>query len=464
MQYKNVLCIYPHKREMRAIGFLPPLGLEYVASAIEDTVETVKIIDLRHEDRPLDSFIDKKTDLVLISYNWDVENDFVEETIRSIPDHIAVVVGGRHATENAKELLEAIPRIDGIARGDGEELAKELVQNGISREIAGLSFRENGTIVHNPNRVLVSPNKSFFPNRKLRRYKYVVAREGFKTDVQVDLMLGSRGCPYNCKFCDFKFNPLGEKRKWAVRTPESVVAEIKTIEAGVVAFADDIFTANMDWVERVCDLLITEGIKKKYVINTRLEVAKRPDVLKKMYQAGFMGFLIGIESTQDKTLASMDKGFDRAKIKEYFSVLRQFRFIYHCYFIIGNIGESREEIMEIAPFAHELGVDTLGLSILRASKYSPLKDMLKDHHDYHIDKDSGKIYSDRLSVEELNQIRRDIHSSFYNVSVISGIFRKAVLHRLLTLGRVFDIIQIIIKKKIKKRAKKRAMRMGYAAK
>lgn len=461
MPYKNILCVYPYKREMRALGFFPPLGLEYVASAIEDTVETVKIIDLRREDRPVTSFMDNDTDLVLISYNWNVENDFVEETIRSIPGDIAVVVGGRHATENAGELLEAISRIDGIARGDGEELARELVQKGISRDIAGLSFRERGRIVHNPNRVLASPKNGFYPNRKLRKYKYMVGRDGIQTKVQVDLMLGSRGCPYNCKFCDFKFNPLGQKRPWAVRTPESVVEEIKTIEAGVIAFADDIFTANMNWVEEVCDLLIKKGIKKKYIINTRLEVAKRPDVLKKMYRAGFMGFLIGIESAQDKTLASMAKGFDRAKIKAYFSVLRQFKFFYHCYFIIGNIGESREEIMDIAPFAHELGVDTLGLSILRASKYSPLKDMVADHPDYHIDEDSGKIYSDSLSLEALNQIRRDIHVSFYRLPVISRILQKLLLHRFLTFARAFDLFRIIVNRKIKKRAKKRALRLRH---
>ena len=41
------------------------------------------------------------------------------------------------------------------------------------------------------------------------------------------------------------------------------MAEIKTIEADVIGFADDIFTADMDWVERVCDLIIKEGIKKE---------------------------------------------------------------------------------------------------------------------------------------------------------------------------------------------------------
>jgi len=42
--------------------------------------------------------------------------------------------------------------------------------------------------------------------------------------------------------------------------------------------------------------------------------------------------------------------------------LRQFNFIYHCYFIIGNIGETKDEMLDIVNFSHELSVDTLGLS------------------------------------------------------------------------------------------------------
>ena len=59
MGYKNAICIYPYKRELKRVGFLPPIGLEYVASAIEDIVESVKIIDLRYEKKPLSAFIDK---------------------------------------------------------------------------------------------------------------------------------------------------------------------------------------------------------------------------------------------------------------------------------------------------------------------------------------------------------------------------------------------------------------------
>jgi len=464
MKYKNVLCIYPYKQELKTVGFLPPIGLEYIASAVEDIVETIKVIDLRFEKQPLRSFIEENTDLVFVSQNWGVEEELVKDVINSIPEKITVIVGGRYATEHVDELFQNIPRIDGIVRGDGEETAREIVLKGILPDIDGLSFKSDDGIIHNRNRRLEPVRSDFYPNRKLRRYKYMISVDGFTSDVEIDLMLGSRGCPYNCKFCDFKFNPLGEKRKWSVRTPESVVSEIKTIQADIIGFADDIFTADMDWVERVCDLLIAEGIKKKYAINARLEVAKRPDVLKKMYKAGFIAFLLGIESAHDKTLESMHKGFTTGKVREYFEVLRQFNFVYHCYFIIGNIGESREEMLDIVKFSHELGVDTLGLSVLRATKYSPLKEMVRNSSNYHIEEASGKVYSDMLSVDDLQQIRRDVNASFFTVPLILRVLRKMMIHKLLTFRRVYKIMVFTARRKIKKIAKRRGIRMGTVIK
>jgi len=456
MIFKNVLCVYPYKQELKTVNFLPPIGLEYIASSIKEMVDTIKVIDLRYEDKPLSSFIDKDTDLALLSCNWDVEMDLIKDTINSLPEAITVIVGGRFATEYVNELFDTIPRINGIGRGDGEEIVKEIVQKGLSPDIDGLSFRSNGRIVHNRNRNLEPARSDFFPDRRLRRYKYMVKADKYVSDIQIDLMLGSRGCPYNCKFCDFKFNPLGEKRKWSIRTPESVLSELKTIEADLVGFADDIFTADMDWVGRLCDLIIKEGIKKKYAINARLEIAKRPDVLEKMYKAGFMAFFMGIESAHDKTLVSMNKGFDTAKVREYFKVLRQFNFIYHCYFIVGNIGETKAEMFDILKFSHELGVDTLSLSVLRATKYSPLKEMLKDYDNYHISRESGRVFSDMLSLEELQKIKRDIITSFFTVPQILRVLKKLIIHRLLTSGHVYKILLFIVRNNIRKLFTKRS--------
>jgi radical SAM superfamily enzyme YgiQ (UPF0313 family) len=175
-----------------------------------------------------------------------------------------------------------------------------------------------------------------------------------------------------------------------------------------------------------------------------------------------MAFLLGIESAQDKTLASMNKGFTTAKVKEYFEVLRQFNFIYHCYFIIGNIGETRDEMLDIVNFSHELGVDTLGLSVLRATKYSPLKEMLQGLDDYHIEEGSGKVYSDRISLKELQQIRRDIYASFFTLPLILQILKKLIIHRLLPFGRVCKIIAFAARKKIRKIARKKAIFRGLS--
>lgn len=460
MKYRSVVCVYPYKKELKAAGFLPPIGLEYIASAIEDLVDSLVVVDLRHEKEPLSSFITERTDLVLVSCNWGLEPDLFKEVISGIPGHITVVVGGRHATENVNELLGLLPNIDAIVRGDGEEAVREIVQHGLSEDIAGLSLRQGGRVIHGGTRKLLPVQNDSFPNRSLRRYTYMVTIDEFETGIEMDLMLGSRGCPWNCKFCDFKFNPLGEKRKWSTRSPESVYEEIKTIKAKVVGFADDIFTADMNWVERLCDLLIEGNVKKKYVINARLEIARRPDVLEKMYQAGFMVFLMGVESAYDKTLKSMRKGFDTKKIREYFKVLNRFDFVYHCYFIIGNIGETREEILEIVTFARELGVDTLGLSVLRATKFSPLRDMVKDLDDYHIDKKSGKVYSNMLSIDDLQQIRRDVNRSFFSNAHILSVLRKTVIHRVLTVGLVGKLLLYTARRKVRKIAAKRGIRMG----
>ena len=199
--------------------------------------------------------------------------------------------------------------------------------------------------------------------------------------------------------------------------------ELAEIEAPVVAFTDDLFTYDMDRVERICDLILERGIRKKYLVNARLEIARRPDLLRKMERAGFFLLMLGIESTQDKTLRSMRKGFDTARIREYFQVLRHSSMVLHGYFMVGSIGESAEEMLDTAAFAHELGVDTIALSVLRTSPYSGLEELVAATPGYHI-APSGKIYSDACSVHELREIRRQIHREFYTSRQLLRLARK----------------------------------------
>ena len=75
------------------------------------------------------------------------------------------------------------------------------------------------------------------------------------------------------------------------------------------------FTHQPDRVVEICDLLIAKRIRKHYIVNARLEISSRSDVIRKMEQAGFLALLIGVESTQDATLKSMGKGFTVEQIR-----------------------------------------------------------------------------------------------------------------------------------------------------
>jgi len=423
--FKHVLCVYPYRRELSNYGFLPPLGLEYIAAVIAPHALTLDVEDLRKEPGHTRDFLRPETDLVCFSVNWDRDAEFPRDEIRSVPRSILTIIGGRHASEDPAKWLADCPNVDVVVRGDGEEAMEEILKGTPLRDITGISFRIDGRIVHNAPRQLGPIHDAPFPDRRSRRQPYPVVISGLSMGVAMDLVAGSRGCPFNCAFCSFNRNPWGQKRDWSGRSPESIVQELSEVSAPFVAFTDDLFTWDMDRVEKICDLILERGIRKKYIINARLELARRPDVLRKMERAGFMALLLGIESAQDKTLRAMRKGFDTAKIREYCKVLSHSRMFLHGYFILGNVGETEEEMLQIAPFARELGLDTLGLSVLRASPYSGLEELVAANPGYHIDP-TGKIYSDALSTQDLSEMRRRTHRRFYTAGQVLHLLRKGV--------------------------------------
>jgi anaerobic magnesium-protoporphyrin IX monomethyl ester cyclase len=423
--FKHALCVYPYRRELNDAGFFPPLGLEFIAAALRPYTDAIEEIDLRYEPGNTVDFLRDDTDLVCFSVNWERDVEFLEGELRSIPADLLTVVGGRHATEDPERWLRDFPNVDIVVRGDGEEAMVEICEGAAWEDIAGISFQRDGNIVHNENRHLGDLRDDLYPDRTLRRHKYGAMAKGVRVGVSVDGMTATRGCPYNCKFCSFSLNPWGEKRSWSSRSPESVVDELETIDARVVAFTDDLFTHDMDRVDRICDLIIERKIKKRYMVNARLEIAKRPDVMEKMHKAGFSMLMLGIESSHDKTLKSMQKGFNTDKIREYFQVLRKSKMFLHGYFILGCIGETRKEMEQIVPFAHELGLDTIALSTLRTGLHSSLDELVADSPGYHIDK-SGKVYSDECSTRDLRKLRREINKGFYGPKQQMRLLRKGI--------------------------------------
>jgi anaerobic magnesium-protoporphyrin IX monomethyl ester cyclase len=425
IMFQHVLCVYPYRLGLKKFKFCPPLGLEYIATVAEPHARSVEILDLRKEPSHTADYLRPETDMVCFSIGWQREIEFLQKEILSVPADIFTILGGQQVTDDPEGWLADCPNVNAVVRGDGEEIMEELCQGAPLEQIAGLSFRKGNEIIHNPARRLGPVADHLYPHRSLRRYTYELEIENFNTGIAFDLISASRGCPFNCTFCSINRNPWGEKRNWSGRSPESVVEELESIEAPFVAFTDELFTCDMDWVDRICDLIIKRGIRKKYIVNARLEIARCPDVIQKMEKAGFAILLLGIESAQDKTLLSMRKGFNTAKAREYFDILCDRSLFLHGYFILGNIGESVQEMEQIVPFARELGLDTLNLSVLHSNPYSGIEELVAQNPSFHIAA-SGKIYSDHCSIEELKRLRGRLSKEFYTRRHILNILFKAL--------------------------------------
>jgi len=433
-KYRHVLCVYPYRALVRQGVGWPPLGLEIIASVLKPLSEAIDVVDLRWERKHALDFLRDDTDLVCFSVNWAHQPDAVREEIRSVPPGILTVVGGRHVTEEPGKWLSECPNIDILVRGDGEEIIRAIASGQPLEEIPGISFRRDGEIVHNDARHCVPVKDGLYPRRGLRRYSYSLDFGGLKGRL-FDTIASSRGCPFSCRFCSFSMNPWGEKRSWSARSPESVVDEIQEMDADVVAFLDDIFTYDMARVEQICDLLIERGIKKRYLVNARLEIARRPDVIRKMERAGFSMLLLGVESAQDKTLRAMKKGFDTGTVRDSFRELGKSRMLLLGYFILGNIGESEREMREMVPFARELGLDLLNLCVLRNETYSGLDEVIAGTPGYHTDPGPDRIiYSDTCSVDHLRRLQRRLLMKFYTPGHVLHVLKKSLRNGLLTPG------------------------------
>jgi magnesium-protoporphyrin IX monomethyl ester (oxidative) cyclase len=427
----------------------PPTGLEYVATSAKGLVEKITLLDLRlggeyADPDKLVEFISNHIDILCVSVGWDRQFEEICALLNRMPRNIPLVVGGYKATEKVEELFNLCPGISIIVRGEGEETIKEILRDKPLKEILGISYREAGKIVHNANRPFPLVDSLAPPDRSLRTHNYEFAVNGVKlVNLTFDSILGARGCPFNCKFCTFSLNPLGQKRDYAARSAKSVVDEIEAIKADVILFSDDNFFAVPKKAEEICDLIIARKIKKRFVAQSRIDIAKHPRLLEKAVKAGFKALLLGIESPHDWVLTQLNKGFDQATIRKAFGVLNQYPIFYNGYFIYGNIGETEEEMLYIAQFAKEIGVDVIACNKLRIEKFSPLKELAEKTPGYHVT-ERGELYSDKYSHAALKKIGRKIKFSFYTpVRYMKILYKNIFVTKFFTFKEIILVMLVL---------------------
>ncbi len=350
----------------------PPLALEYIAAYVKDLVDIIILdskaanLNLIQVEEEIEKF---KPDLVGLTVP-------VSSAINNVLNYAKIakkygcttVIGGWHPTLAVEQTLSS-PWIDILVRGEGEFTFRELIQKGSAENVNGLSYKINGEIIHNPDRLfLKNLNELKLPSRELvKHYNYKIF------NMNCDAIETSRGCPQGCKFCS---THVVYKRSWRARSVENIILELEIISKNKkitdVFFVDDNFLVNMKRIGKLCIEIIKgkkqRRIKKnlKFFFQGRLDaMARNPRITKLMARAGFWLVLVGVEATDDKTLEKIRKGCKLENIKKGIKVLHEAGIFIMGNVIIGaNLEDSIDDILITIKKTRELDLDMPSFTLL----------------------------------------------------------------------------------------------------
>ncbi|MDK1030524.1 MAG: radical SAM protein [Planctomycetia bacterium] len=443
MSWKRPLLVYPYGPTKRSeqlyggIAVINPIGLEVVATALKKAGIEPMVVDIRREKKPLGEIISRfKPDLIGVSINWGLDEN-VDALIHDLPENVTLVIGGLYVTRQPEVILEKFPEVDILAMGYGEDSMVELVRAGRPEEVNGLWYRRQagsyspanrdglplvgGELVKNERRSSVDV-RNFHVDRSLRRYWYpFMALKG-------DNVITSLGCPNVCTFCKWRENIFGDYQPYVAREPEDVVDELAEIDADIVHIVDANFAADPKRVERICDLIIQRDIKHLYACEIRVNALLRGELVRKMEQAGFFMFMIGVETYQDRLLKLMRKGFTQRTVRRAFENLRGLHILTLGNFLIGSPGETEQDMLGVAPFARSIGLDFISPNKIYAYADTDFENWVLSHPGYRIEGRRRYIVSDDYGIEDLRKIQAKIMLRFFRWNDGVRIYRKALGH------------------------------------
>jgi anaerobic magnesium-protoporphyrin IX monomethyl ester cyclase len=339
----------------------PPLGILCLAAYLEANHESVEIEVIDCQAEQLDWAALKRRievfhpDIVAPSSLATSNVYLVIRTVelaKKVDSSITTLAGGQHFTALAQEILQTYPDLDIIVRGEGEQTLLELVlaleRNTPLSKVTGVSFRQNGKIVHTPRRALIKNLDSLpypgyhFVREHMKRYHFKM----MAGDAPYALIEGSRGCDHNCSFCT-QWRFWGRCRK---KSPKRIADEFEycyhEFGSRFLWFADDNYGLGPD-MEKLCDDLIARGIVDDllWFIQVRTDdILANRDLLPKMRRAGVNWVMAGAESHNPATLDRFQKRIDPSKTKEAMDLLKTHRILAQVTAIIGERADSHESI------------------------------------------------------------------------------------------------------------------------
>ncbi len=271
---------------LREDSVAPPLGLITVAALCPSSWK------LRLLDHAFDEIRDEDyrwADLVMVSAMHAQRTDTKEILARARELGARTFIGGPWASSEP-DLLRTFA--DHVMVGEAEEAFADIavaLEQGAARDLYK---------VDNKPDMSRSPIPRF---DLLRKDKY--------TSMSVQY---SRGCPFQCEFCDI-ITIYGRKPR--MKSSVQVIAELERLREwgwrkGVV-IVDDNFIGNAASALQLARDLASWGVKNDqpftFFTEASIDLADRPELLQAMVEANFISVFIGIETPSEEALKATKK-------------------------------------------------------------------------------------------------------------------------------------------------------------
>ncbi|MDD5086017.1 MAG: cobalamin-dependent protein, partial [Candidatus Omnitrophica bacterium] len=260
------------------IGAFPPIGLMYVASYLRSHLpkHEIRILDtvlLRMSYADIEKEIRSYSpDIVGITTYTPIFYDVmsVVKIAKKVNPQIHVCLGGAHTSVFPGETIEK-PEVDSLVLGEGDIIFTEFVdaldKGRDLKTVKGLAIKRNGGCYVTGKAGYISDINSL-PPPAFDLLPFEKYHSAIGTGNTVGTICSSRGCPYDCTFCDRPY------RSYRARTPENILDEIeKYYNFGIreFFFFDDMFNITPERVQAVAREIIRRDLKIVWSFRGRVD-------------------------------------------------------------------------------------------------------------------------------------------------------------------------------------------------
>ena len=383
----NVSLILPKTQRGGLDHPFPPLGILYLGASLQKNNFNVEVVDgnIMTSETYKKRIENIESDVIGISATFFHMNEVKRLLPKLKKREKPIIVGGPGVSSiiNKKKFLEDT-KINFLLEGEAEETLPFLLKNLYDEErinkILGIHRIYDGRFISNKKISRVDVNKNPIPARELIDLNIYTKKWGNYTG-----LIASRGCPYRCTFCDLSV--AGHKIRY--RDVTNVVKEMKELnKKGLedIFVFDDLFTANIKYLESFRNLKEKLGLKMTWGGNARVNLVD-DYFCRIIKESEGVRLFMGIESGSEKVLQLYNKRTTPVQIIKAFEKCKKYGISPNGYVLIGHPEETWDDIQKTADLINVIKPDNLDISILTPIPNTELFQNTKNLIDF------SKLYS-----------------------------------------------------------------------